>query len=389
MAQQQYAYFLNVAADANKNKFYELKVEDEKLIARFGRVGTEGQTKVYQANEWDKVCQARRAHGYDDVTHLRAKTESVAFLPLTGTVAELVAHLRKVAGESISRNYASGETVTEAMVDRAQTVLDEIGRLNGRASVWAVNSKLQELWAILPRKMRRVSDHLLPQNATAADISQKMRDEQDLLDQMRAQVATATAQTTVEDQTVLDAMGIEMREATAAEKDEVMALVEQKNRGRVQRIFRVVNKRTQDAFDKVQGATGDPRMFFHGSYTANWWSIVSQGLTIRPSATNGSALGRGLYFANLFQKSAGYTDVQGAYWTGGKNRVGYMGVFAVKMGKMKVLSNGASGNEDARAKAGEFDSVHLKGGVVNVNDEFAVYRNDRVTIAYLIEIKPS
>jgi predicted DNA-binding WGR domain protein len=384
----QYAYFQKVESGANNNKFYELRVQSGQIVARFGRVGTEGQTKVYPLHKWNEICNARHAHGYDDVTHLRAKAEAVAFRSLGGSIADLVAFLRKVAGESISRNYASGDTVTQAMVDRAQAVLDEIGRLNGRASARSVNLKLQELWTIVPRKMRRVSDYLLPENATMATISQKIKDEQDLLDQMRAQVATAAAQPTASDQTILDAMGLEMREATAAEKQQVMALVEPKNQRRVQRVFRVTNKRTQEAFDKVPSGAGDPRLFFHGSYTANWWSIVSQGLVIRPTSTHGSALGRGLYFASLFQKSAGYTDVEGSCWAHGSSKVGYMGVFAVKMGRTKTLQHNCDYNADEGARRGEYDSIHLKGGGVFINDEYTVYRNDRATIAYLLEIAP-
>lgn len=381
-----YAYFIKVDSGANNNKFYEMTVRDGQLVCRFGRVGTNGQTKVYPAGDWHKVVSDRIAHGYVERTEMRsASGPAVAFKALAGAVADLVAFLRKQAGESVARNYVAGDAATPAMIDQAQRILDNIAAMNGSATIWSINSQLQGLWTVLPRKMRNVADELLPRNATKAEVAAKINAEQALLDQVRAQVATA-AKPADASKTLLEAVGIEVREATQAEKDQVFALVEPGCKRRVHRVFKVTNTRTQAAFDKIAGPT---KLYFHGSKTANWWSILTNGLVVRPAAAYGRSLGNGLYFADQFQKSAGYTDVVGSYWAKGNSQVGYMAVYAVKPGRVKRVSGLGDYHNDARN--GDCDSVHApsraQGGPF-INPEYVIFDAARCTVAYLLEIVP-
>jgi len=59
-------------------------------------------------------------------------------------------------------------------------------------------------------------------------------------------------------------------------------------------------------------ASGDSTLLFHGSGMANFLSILSQGLRIKPpgAVQSGSAFGNGVYFANSFQKSFGYSSFE-------------------------------------------------------------------------------
>ena len=53
----------------------------------------------------------------------------------------------------------------------------------------------------------------------------------------------------------------------------------------------------------------DRRLLFHGSSMTNFMGILSQGLRIAPpeAPATGYMFGKGVYFADVFEKSAGYS----------------------------------------------------------------------------------
>lgn len=67
-------YGVKVEAGANANKFYEMKaaLDGATFVARWGRVGTEGQSKVYPMSAWHKTIRTRLDHGYKDMTGVKA-----------------------------------------------------------------------------------------------------------------------------------------------------------------------------------------------------------------------------------------------------------------------------------------------------------------------------
>lgn len=334
-----YWYGVKVEPGANNNKFYEMKGSPSggTFIARWGRVGTDGQSKEFPVSAWEKTIRTRLEHGYRDMTDVKVTSAGGSFKLLDGSVGAVVAALRAAAKASVNENYAGAENVTPAQIAQAQRILDRLGALNGRSTPQAINDGLIELWQTLPRKMRSVAAELLPPTARPHDIQEKLQREQALTDQLAGQVATAV-QPTANDQTILDAIGVAMREATQAERAQVLALVEQESQRKIGRIWRVVNKKTQAAFDAWKPSSKQA-LLFHGSRTPNWWGIVTQGLSIRPAETNGSALGRGNYFANWADKSIGYTSLDGSRWGHGSDFVAFMAVFVVKLGTVKTVSS--------------------------------------------------
>lgn len=378
---------LKVEPNANSNKFYRIQPDaaGATFTATWGRVGSKGQSMQYPASQYNAKLGEKLGKGYRDVTALKAVGgPAITFSDLSGSVASTVAYLMAAAKASVTANYTVSETVTAAQVAEAQAILDRLGNLNGQTTVWAVNRGLTELWTVLPRKMRRVQDELLTASASKAQIAAKLRDEQDLLDRMAAQVSQAPAPK-VAGQTILDAAGIQMWEATDAQKAEVMGLVEPETKRKIARIWRVKNAKTQAAFEAWKPGS-KVRLLFHGSKDANWWPIMSQGLKIRPAATNGSMFGRGLYFASKADKSIGYTDLSGSRWAHGNSGKAFMAVYAVKMGKTETVTS-ARGDAHRDAAAGRFDSIWAKAGNSLINDEFIVYSDAQATIAYLIELK--
>lgn len=384
-----YWYGIKVEAGANNNKEYEMKVDPagSTFTARWGRVGTTGQTKVFPVSTWEKTIRTRLEHGYKDMTGVKVTSAGGSFKMLDGSIGAVVAALRASAGASVSANYAGAENVTQAQIEAAQRILDRLGMMNGKATVRQINEGLVELWQTLPRKMRSVAAELLEPTSRPHDIQAKLQYEQALTDQLAGQVATAV-QPTANDQTILDAIGVAMREATPAERAQVLALFEAESQPKVGRIWRVVNKKTQAAFDAWKPSSKQA-LLFHGSRTPNWWGIVTQGLSIRPSSTNGSALGRGNYFANWADKSIGYTSLDGSRWGHGSDLVAFMAVFVVKLGTvLKVTDYVHDGHN--RARRGEFDTCHAVAPKNPVSwprrDEITTYDNAQSTIAYLVEL---
>jgi len=156
-----------------------------------------------------------------------------------------------------------------------------------------------------------------------------------------------------------------------------MSLIDSDMERYVRSIFRVANPITRDRFERVP----DTRLLFHGSHNQNWLNILSKGLVIRPSAANDSMFGRGLYFADKAEKSAGYTN----YW----RDKGYMGVFEVNLGNPLHVHTHYSWcyelPKDDRMKG--YDSVWAYAGKSLRNAEYIVYRDSQATIKYLIELR--
>jgi len=72
--------------------------------------------------------------------------------------------------------------------------------------------------------------------------------------------------------------------------------------------FRVSRHGERQAFEARHGRVGKRRLLWHGTRTAVVGAILTTGLKIMPHA--GGRVGKGLYFADMVSKSAGYT---GAY----------------------------------------------------------------------------
>jgi len=63
--------------EGKSNKFYSMKERTDGLFeARWGRIGSEGQTKNYTMWEWDKIYNSKRNKGYKDVAILSKPTYS-------------------------------------------------------------------------------------------------------------------------------------------------------------------------------------------------------------------------------------------------------------------------------------------------------------------------
>lgn len=411
--------------EENNNKIYNMKEDPggSTFTAQWGRVGGTLASKQYPMREWDKIYnektgKIRNGYIYKDMTHLFAveapaadgspSAPTVRQMIASGrhsTVKDIMTRLLAFAKKSIQMNYTvSSEAVTQAQVDEAQRQLDEIAKLGYKdQTVQEINRKLVDFFQVVPRKMKKVSDHLIPLDGE--DHSKLFDDiimeEQNTLDVMAGQVTmqdkdkkAANEPKAVTQADILDQMGLEMEPVTDPKAiAEIKAQMQSKAK-MFKQAFRVVNKRTSKVYEEHinKAPVKKSELFWHGSRSENWTSIMEKGLLIRPSgaAYTGSMFGDGIYFASEFDKSLGYTSINSSRWAGGNSNVAFLALYRVHIGKQYVTQNSdGSLCHSKLQKLGGYDSTHGKKGSWLARDEYIVYTPQQCTIEYLVEVEGS
>ena len=397
--------YLIITTSENNNKYYNMFPEGSNFRVEYGRIDVTKTTKTYPISKWNSTISSKLKKGYVDVTDLKkdlieeissANPESPYKEIENAAVRAIVEKLQNLARETIQKNYTvKASAVTQDMVDAAQKIIDTLA--NSCSTVEEFNDNLLKLFTVIPRKMGNVRDYLASQQEDFAKIISK---EQDLLDVMRGQIYIKSENESVEtvekkQQTILEELGLEMEETTADDVALIKTLMNE-SAGKFRKAWKVKNLKTQERFDKfvAENNIKDTRLLFHGSRSENWFSIIKTGLMIRPSNAvyTGSMFSDGIYFSPKCQKSIGYTSLSGSYWTRGGDNTAYMALFEVAYGTPYVVYQHDSScyhlNYDVlQNKNPKCNCLHAKAdrGMLR-NDEIVFYRNDQMTIKYLIEI---
>ena len=397
--------YLIMVTTANNNKYYNLFPEGDQFRVEYGRVDATKTTKTYPMSKWNAQISSKLKKGYQDVTDLKkdlVQEISVANLESpyreieNATIKAIVEKLQSMARETIRKNYTvKASSVTQDMVDAAQKIIDALA--NNSTTIDDFNSNLLKLFTVIPRKMGNVRDYLANKTEDFAKIVSK---EQDLLDVMRGQIYVKQDDeptTTVEkkQQTILEELGLVMEEVTADEVAMIKTLMNE-SAGKFRKAWKVKNLKTQDRFDKFvrENDIKDTRLLFHGSRSENFWSIIKTGLVLRPTnaVITGKMFGYGCYYAPKCAKSIGYTSLSGSYWAHGGNNTAYMALFDVAYGTPYDVYNFDSKyynldyNRLQQFKPGaNCLHAHADRGMLR-NDEIVVYKEEQMTIKYLIEI---
>jgi len=397
--------YLIMVTTANNNKYYNLFPEGDQFRVEYGRVDATKTTTYYPMSKWNSQISSKLKKGYQDVTDLKkdlvqeissANPESPYKEIENAAVRAIVEKLQSMARETIRKNYTvKASSVTQDMVDAAQKVIDALA--NNSATVEEFNANLLKLFTVIPRKMGNVRDYLANKSEDFAEIISK---EQDLLDVMRGQIYVKqddepTAVVEKKQQTILEELGLAMEEATADDVALIKTLMNE-SAGKFRKAWRVTNLKTQDRFDKFVADNNikDTRLLFHGSRSENFWSIIKTGLVLRPTnaVITGKMFGYGCYYAPKCAKSIGYTSLSGSYWAHGGNNTAYMALFDVAYGTPYDVYNFDSKyynldyNRLQQFKPGaNCLHAHADRGMLR-NDEIVVYKEEQMTIKYLIEI---
>lgn len=397
--------YLIMTTAENNNKYYNMFPEGSNFRVEYGRIDVTKTTKTYPISKWNSTISSKLKKGYVDVTGLKkdlvekissANPENPYKEIENVAVRAIVEKLQNLARETIQKNYTvKASAVTQDMVDAAQEIIDELA--NSHFTIEAFNDILLRLFTVIPRKMGNVRDYLANKPEDFARIISK---EQDLLDVMRGQIyakpeVEITESVEKKSQTILEELGLEIEEAT----DDDVAMIKflmNESAGKFRKAWKVKNIKTQERFDKfvAENNIKDTRLLFHGSRSENFWSIIKTGLVLRPTnaVITGKMFGMGCYFSPKCQKSIGYTSLSGSYWVRGSNNVAYMALFEVAYGTPYNVYNFDNKyyNLDYN-KLQQFKPcanclhAHADKGMLR-NDEIVVYKEDQITIRYLIEI---
>lgn len=404
-------YLVMVTAN-NNNKYYkQIPISATEWKAEYGRVGSAPQTARYSMSQWDKKYNEKIRKGYVDKTELiedaivktEVKNPSDDFKTIENkAIADIVNELQMMATNAIRQNYTvNSEAVTQMMVDEAQTIIDN---LMSRKTIISFNKDLLDLFQVIPRAMSDVKKHLANSKDDFANIIKR---EQDLLDVMRGQViqnqvvsdAEEDKNTQKSDKTILEHLGLVFEECTPEDIARIKvclgSCVDNFNRA-----WKVTNCQTQEQYDKFieENNIKETKLLFHGSRNENWWSIICNGLKLRPSNAiiTGKLYGMGTYFAPKAKKSLGYTSLRGSYWANGNATKGYMALMEVAYGTPYDVYDFDSKYHDLnydklqKFKKGA-NCLHAHAGA-NIgytslkNDEIVIYKEEQCTIKYLVEL---
>ena len=391
----------------NNNKFYEMEEStDGTFTVSYGRVGSNPTRRSYPMSKWESKKREKVRKGYKDTTYLFTENkELVDFLDMDDAkVRSLVNDLMSFAQTSVLDNYnISSDDVTLQQVEEAQTILDKLSTLvNFRMDINDFNWQLMELYAIIPRKMNNVKQHLISAPASDEDITlieTKLAEEQATLDVMRGQVEMHEKQQEGKKEapkTMLDAFGLQIE----AVEEKVLINEIKKMMGNkasnFHRAYKVINLSTQGHFDNHIARVQNPKteLFWHGSRNENWLSILKTGLVLRPANAiiNGKMFGYGLYFADKFAKSLNYTSLRGSYWTRGSHNKGFLALYEVHVGNQLEVKKhqpwcGALSEGNLKKRGRQYNSVFAKGGADLINNEYIVYNQNQCTVRYIVEIR--
>lgn len=394
-------YLIMVTAE-NNNKYYNCFPEGDNFRVEYGKVNSTKTITNYPMSKWESQISSKIKKGYKDVTDLKTalveeiKTDGTKYKDIENeSVRRIIEKLRSLARDTVKKNYSvSSASVTEEMVYEAQLVINNLISIK---SVNKFNDELLKLFEIIPRKMDNVRSYLIK---STDEIDKVISREQDLLDIMRGQIVTKSTATENKAKeidnsgiTILDEMGITMRECTPEEIKEIKDCMKESSY-HFSKAWRVDNISTRKKYEEFIKAYNikNTKLLFHGSRTENWFSILKTGLKIRPANAvwTGSMFSDGLYFAPKCQKSIGYTSLGGSYWAGGKDNTAYMALFDTAYGNPYMVysfdSKYYSLNYNKLPNGCNCLHASSSKGMLR-NDEIVYYKEEQATIKYLVEIK--
>lgn len=384
-----YAYLVMVTPVENHNKFYQMKqINNNVFEASWGRVGAKPSIPFsYPMSVWDKTLETKLRKGYQDQTDMHNISCHTGYKEIEDPIVR--SFFQEIEGYSsrmLERNYTiSFDEVTQDMVRIAKAKLSSI---HYSMDVQDINATLLDVFCILPRKMKNVEDYLIHDKAELRKVLER---EYDLLDIMAARATSGSSVTSSNNHTILEQLGltIERIQPDSKVESQIKRFMGTESNDKYVQAFRVRNKHTDDRFYKYMKDNNyseqDIHYLYHGSRNENWYGLMKVGPLLAPEnvVITGKAFGRGIYFANRAKKSIGYSSLKGSYWTNGTASKGYLAVYKVLYHNPKYVQ---TSGQYTLHNIHPHDAVFAEKGKDLVNDEIIVFREEQVTLQYIIEI---
>ncbi|XP_021839258.2 poly [ADP-ribose] polymerase 2 isoform X2 [Spinacia oleracea] len=176
----------------------------------------------------------------------------------------------------------------------------------------------------------------------------------------------------------------------------------------INQVFRVSRGGENEQFKKF-ASTKNRMLLWHGSRLTNWTGILSQGLRIAPpeAPVTGYMFGKGVYFADMFSKSANYCYSSSSAPTGvlllcevalgEMEELLHSNYSADKLpaGKLSTKGVGSTAPDMSEAQVLDDGVVVPSGKPVQKKDakgsllynEYIVYNVDQIRMRYVIQVK--
>lgn len=250
-----------------------------------------------------KMYQKKISEGYQDKTELMDVHSSYTYKEIEDdSVRELIAFLQQESSMAIKSNYSvSVSEVSPQMITQAEDILNQFSN-----DPLKDNSLLEQLFALLPRKMKNVADYLLPADADPEQIQNVIDRETDLLRMMETQMQALPSNDSKE-KTLLEEWNLSI---TPVNNEKELWQIK-RHMGHsadcFSKAFRVKNSNRDNAFwnyyDKHNYHKEDIHYWYHGSRNMNCLSILHNGLILNPKAPKvGHMFGYGIYLAPKAEK---------------------------------------------------------------------------------------
>lgn len=410
-------YLVKIEPGANNNKWYKVEPHGDSWTASWGRVGNEGQSKEYPRSQYEKKLTEKIRKGYKDQTELVkdliVESEGEGKEKGTGSILDvdvrkIVERLMAYAKAKVAESYkVTANQTTQAQCDEAQRLLNELAENSGRMSLAQFNQKLVEIFTVIPRRMQHVQDYLADEDDRKHGYERIMQREQDTLDSMKSLIVKPGAKKDVKEADedaapagtdFLGDKGLEISQCTDEEIENIKNHLGRTLSPKFKKAWRVTNVKTQKAYDDFCKANkigkAGQKLYWHGSRNENWWSILQTGLVLRPTnaVITGKMFGYGLYMANKAMKSYGYTSGRGSCWARGNSNTAILAVMQCAEGKAYHTKHHSSEYysydwKKLQAAHPGCHSLFAEGGADLRNDEIIVYKQEQVTIKYLVELE--
>lgn len=403
--------YAGISATRGRNEQFVMeKIDDDMFLCTQGRVGIKvgpHKPKSWRAlmSEWDDTVREKLQKGF--IITKTKKTEEKTFTKThsasedykeTGDesvdyiINSLLAYTNGVLASSYTVKIAD---ISSEQLSRGREILNTLTERIQTISVAEFNTLLLSLFSVIPRRMDNVNKMVARRQSELNDL---LAHEQELFEIMKFQVGyTDSLLKYNEKPTVPEAFDLTWRRVTDEEADMIKSKMGD-YASRYNDAWAICNNRTQkrfDAFCKENNLTTENGItsLFHGSRSENFFSIITNGLTINPQnvVITGKAFGNGTYFSSYARKSSGYTSTCGSYWANGNATHGYMGIYDVATGIRGTeyhpngISSDLTWNVLQRKKKGALCTLSDAGEVFR-NNEVVVYRDEQSTIKYLVEI---
>lgn len=402
---------IKVSIDANNNKFWKIKVENNISIREWGRVGSSGSSKTENLSVYaaQRLAEKKIRDGYQEVHLVNTKTNTNNknnVLLLDKFINELSENNQDVLNVL---KYCQESNIHQILDKTTLTFNKNTGLFSTPLGIVTLNSLISAENLLIKIKNdvlsgnqinnKDVEDYLtlIPQkvglkiNALVLFGSEKKIEYQkDILESLKASLDISfNDKNEISNEQEKNPFNVEIK---PIEDQEIIELIKKMFLGNIDKSHPSAKLKYSNAFhlniksmtNNARFKKGEGKQLWHGTRVGNVLSILKNGMKIISSNTNivtGRMFGDGLYFSDISTKALNYSlGTWNSVGKGSGNK--YYGLIC------DVFMNKTYQTSTTRISypVDGYDSTFAKAGVNGLkNNEMIVYSEKQVIPIYLVE----